>query len=226
MQKQRIHNPQSFAWALIPGGIPLVLEGRTLRLFMRSDLDVVEIKTFTVAGNVISWTWAAAAQKYTGKYDAVLVEETGTDPDTVNTVIDVQATVELVAHSWEAVELAPAVINLTTTVSLIPGPVGPQGGTGATGNGIASASIDENGYLTLVYTDGTTWTSETSLRGPAGQDGADGQIGPQGPQGINGGLLYPTFEVDAAMHLQMDDQDAAVEGRITLGDNGHMYVNL
>lgn len=220
MRKQRIHTPQSFAWALIPGGVALNLEGRDLRLLMRSELDTVEISTFTVAANVISWTWPGNAQKYTGKYDAVLVEDLG--EDTMN-VIDVQAAVELVAHSWEMGDETGGVIEITTTVSMIPGPVGPQG---ETGNGIASASIDADGFLTLTYTNGDTWTSDISLKGPTGATGATGQTGPAGADGRDGGLLYPTFEVNAAMHLIMSDNDAAVEDRFELDDDGHLNVKL
>lgn len=220
MKKQRIHNPQNFTWALLPGGAALDLTGKALQLYMRSDLDVVQITGFTVAENVISWTWAAAAQKYTGKYDAVLVEVTGEGNATVKTVIDVQAAVELVAHSWEVDELPPSVIELETLVSLIPGPEGPQG---PAGNGIVSAEIDEQFRLVITYTNGDVWTSEHSLRGP---QGGPGQEGPRGPQGVNGGLLYPTFRVDAAMHLQMNDQDAAVEDRLQVDNDGHLNVIL
>lgn len=220
MLKRRIHNPYSFAWALMPGGAALDLTGRELRLFMASPLDTVEITGFEVAENVISWTWAGADQKYLGKYDAVLVEVREAGPVT----IDTQAAIELVAHTWEESELPAGVIELVTPVSLIPGPPGRKGDTGDDGRGIESADFDENYRLVITFTDGTTWTSEESLRGPQGTPGRDSTV--PGPPGADGGLLFPTFEIDAAMHLQMSDNDAAVEDRFSIDQAGHLNVNF
>ena len=214
MIKRRIHNPYSFAWGLTPGGAALDLTGRELRLFMASPLDAVEITGFEVAENVISWTWAGADQKYLGKYDAVLVEVREAGPVT----IDTQAAIELVAHSWEETELPADVIELTTAVSVIPGPPG---------RGIQGVTFDEEGHMTITFTDGASWTSEDSFKGPQGEPGEDSTVpGPPGPTGPAGGLLYPTFEVDAAMHLQMSDNDAAVEDRFELDADGHLNVNI
>lgn len=214
MIKRRIHNPYSFAWGLTPGGVALDLTGRELHLFMASPLDAVEITGFQVEGNVISWTWAGADQKYLGKYDVVLVEASEAGPVT----IDTQAAIELVAHSWEETELPADVIELTTAVSVIPGPPG---------RGIQGVSFDAEGHMTIAFTDGTSWTSEDSFKGPQGEPGEDSTVpGPPGPTGPAGGLLYPTFEVDAAMHLQMSDNDAAVEDRFELDADGHLNVNI
>ena len=73
------------------------------------------------------------------------------------------------------------------------GPQGPQGETGPagpTGNGIQSAVLNSDYTLTLIYTDGTRWTSPDPIRGPAGQTGPAGPAGPQGPQGIKGDTGY------------------------------------
>ena len=45
---------------------------------------------------------------------------------------------------------------------------GEQGPQGLTGNGIQSVSMNSNYQLTLTFTDGTTWTSQ-SLQGPQGE---------------------------------------------------------
>lgn len=217
MIKRRIHNPYSFAWGLTPGGVALDLTGRELRLFMASRLDTVEITGFQVEGNVISWIWPGDRQKYLGAYNVVLVEAREAGPVT----IDTQAAIELVAHSWEETELPVDVIELTTAVSVIPGPPG---------RGIQDVTFDEEGHMTITFTDGETWTSEDSFMGPQGRPGdpgADSTVpGPPGPTGPAGGLLYPTFEVDAAMHLQMSDNDAAVEDRFELDAGGHLNVNI
>lgn len=60
------------------------------------------------------------------------------------------------------------------------GKQGKQGEKGETGNGIASAVLNDDYTLTLTFTDGTTYTTPTPIRG------AIGPTGSQGPQGLTG----------------------------------------
>ena len=57
--------------------------------------------------------------------------------------------------------------GLNFDFTLVKGDQGNPGATGATGNGIASVSIDGSYQLTLNFTDGTSYTTP-SLRGPQG----------------------------------------------------------
>ena len=50
--------------------------------------------------------------------------------------------------------------------------------------------------------------------------------GPQGERGKDGGILYPTFEVDAAMHLQMDTHEDTGADRFDLDAAGHLIVEI
>lgn len=50
-----------------------------------------------------------------------------------------------------------------------------NGAVRVVGRGIASIDIDEEGYMTVTYTDGTTWVSDESLIGPAGATGPAGK---------------------------------------------------
>ncbi|MBQ3812890.1 MAG: hypothetical protein II841_04920 [Bacteroidales bacterium] len=59
--------------------------------------------------------------------------------------------------------------------------------------------------------------------GPAGRDGVDGQ---DGQDGMDGGILYPTFSVDAAMHLQMDTHEDTGADRFDLTEAGHLTVEI
>lgn len=52
-----------------------------------------------------------------------------------------------------------------------------QGETGKTGNGIASTVLNDDYTLTFTFTDGTSYTTPTPIRG---------EIGPTGPQGLQG----------------------------------------
>lgn len=69
---------------------------------------------------------------------------------------------------------------------------------------------------------------DTGVRaeGEDGEDGAPGPKGDTGEKGESGGLLYPTFDVDAAMHLRLRCESADPEDRFALGDDGHLSVNF
>lgn len=81
----------------------------------------------------------------------------------------------------------------------------------------ASPYIGPNGNW-FAFNDNTREFYDTGIRaqGPQGLPGQDGR---------DGGLLYPTFEVDAAMHLRMSDDDAAATGRFSLKE-GHLTVTV
>ena len=80
------------------------------------------------------------------------------------------------------------------------GPQGPKGDTGdtgptgATGNGISSAVLNADYTLTLNFTNGTSYTTPTPIRGATGATGPQGDTGPTGPTGPQG----PTGETGPA----------------------------
>lgn len=157
MYKKRIHNSYGFQWTLLKDGDPLDLTGKDLIIVMRSDLDAVQMEHLIVEGNVISWTWPGTAQKFCGKYDAVLIE----DKDTAGmAVIDTEAAIELVAHTWEESDPAPSTIELQTVVSLVPGPQGV---------GIDRIVYNQNYTLTIYLTDGSHYTTG-NIRGEKGDE--------------------------------------------------------
>ena len=55
---------------------------------------------------------------------------------------------------------------------------------------------------------------------------ADTGVKAQGPSGKDGGILYPTFEVDAAMHLQMNTHEDTGADRFDLDQDGHLIVEI
>lgn len=81
-------------------------------------------------------------------------------------------------------------------------------------------------------------TSATGPEGPAGQDGRDGQDGQDGRDGqdgqdgadgrdgVDGGILYPTFRIDAAMHLQMSDAGESANQRFEVDSAGHFKMTI
>lgn len=86
------------------------------------------------------------------------------------------------------------------------GPMGPQGEQGEDGKGIFTTISNSDGSFTLVFTDGSSYTTPSFIgpqgeqgpagetgaigpqgeQGPAGEPGATGPAGPPGPQGLQG----------------------------------------
>lgn len=61
-----------------------------------------------------------------------------------------------------------------------------RGEKGDPGVGIESVAIDNDGYMTITFTDETTWTSDVSVKGPKGDTGATGATGAAGATGATG----------------------------------------
>jgi hypothetical protein len=112
----------------------------------------------------------------------------------------------------------------------IQGPKGDTGDTGPagpTGNGIDYITDNGDGTFTIVYTDGSTFTT-SDLTGPAGPIGPAGPTGPTGPAGANGADGGRVIEVnydttaDTALYdgvLQVIDFCTVPAGLITkVGD--------
>ena len=79
------------------------------------------------------------------------------------------------------------------------GPQGIAGNDGADGNGIVSATNNGDGTFTLLFDNGTTFTTD-DLTGPQGAAGATGSAGAQGIQGPQGetGPAGPQGDTGAA----------------------------
>ncbi len=52
----------------------------------------------------------------------------------------------------------------------------------------------------------------------------DTGVAAQGPQGLSGNLNWPTFEIDAAMHLQMKTDAASDADHFTIDEEGHLQL--
>lgn len=64
--------------------------------------------------------------------------------------------------------------------------------------------------------------------GPQGERGPEGEQGPQGERGEkgeSGGLLYPQFYIDAAMHLHVTSEDDPSD-RFSVNADGHLIVTV
>lgn len=98
MRKVRIGNDINVRWEVKTDGQAVSLEGKTLKLYVRSAYRKEEITTFTVEGCVVSFTYPASMQRLTGARAVIL--EGATEGAPRRTVCADQA-FTLVAHSCE-----------------------------------------------------------------------------------------------------------------------------
>ena len=98
MRKIRIGNDIQVSWEVKTNGEAVSLEGRTLKLYVRSAYQKQEITNFTISGCVITFLYPASMQKSTGSRAVILNDATTGSPE--KTICADQA-FTLVAHSCE-----------------------------------------------------------------------------------------------------------------------------
>lgn len=76
MRKIRIGNDIEVSWEVRTGGEPLSLEGRRLRLYVRSAYQRQEITDFKVKDDILYFTYPARMQRSTGARAVELVDST------------------------------------------------------------------------------------------------------------------------------------------------------
>ena len=117
MRKVRIGNDINVRWEVKTDGQAVSLEGKALKLYVRSAYRKEEITTFTVEGCVVSFTYPASMQRMTGARAVILEDATKGAPR--RTVCADQA-FTLVAHSCEEsdddVEFEDFMVSLQSNV--------------------------------------------------------------------------------------------------------------
>ena len=117
MRKVRIGNDINVRWEVKTDGQAVSLEGKALKLYVRSAYRKEEITTFTVEGCVVSFTYPASMQRLTGARAVILEDATKGAPR--RTVCADQA-FTLVAHSCEEsdddVEFEDFMVSLQSNV--------------------------------------------------------------------------------------------------------------
>ena len=98
MRRIRIGNDIQVSWEVKTGGESISLEGRQLKLYVRSAYQQQEIKDFVVEGCTISFTYLASMQRSTGARAIILNDATKGSPE--KTICADQA-FTLVAHTCE-----------------------------------------------------------------------------------------------------------------------------
>lgn len=97
MKKIRIGNDLRISWGITTNGKQESLEGKFLKVQIVVYNRVIDIEDFTINGNVISFDFLGANQKYCGVYTLVLRDSTNGNQST----IDKTDAFELVPHTEE-----------------------------------------------------------------------------------------------------------------------------
>ncbi len=81
-------------------------------------------------------------------------------------------------------------------------------------------------------TTGVAATGDDGVTPHIGENGnwyigdTDTGVAATGPQGLSGNLNWPTFEIDAAMHLQMKTDTATDADHFSIDDEGHLILTI
>lgn len=120
MKSVRKGNDIGIAWAIKSGDAPFSLEGKDIAFYLSTPYGKVEIKDYTISGNVITWTFYGKDQSYLGNYSLVLVIN---EDVTGMVTTDYCDFVRLVSRSCEASGeddgVQTEVIELTSEVSVV-----------------------------------------------------------------------------------------------------------
>ncbi len=124
MRKIRIGNDVHVSWEVKTGGEAVSLEGKTLKVYVKSAYTKQEITDFTVAGCVIDFVYPASMQKTVGAR-AVLLHDV-TEGGSEKTICADNA-FWVVAHSSEEdednVDFEDFMVSLKSNILLsVPGP--------------------------------------------------------------------------------------------------------
>ena len=116
MKRIRIGNDIIVHWSILDAdGGPYNLTGRHIKIFMdRNGISSIPVSGFTIAGNVISFTYAGKMRQHAGVYALRFIENDGR-PDMVT--YDLRNAFQLVPHSWMEGQGDTTTIE-TETVSL------------------------------------------------------------------------------------------------------------
>lgn len=119
MRKIRIGNDIQVSWEVKTNGEAVSLEGRTLKLYVRSAYEKKEIENFTVSGCVISFVYPASMQRSTGARALVLNDAT---KGAAEKTICADQAFTLVAHTCEEsdddVDFEDFMISLQSNIAL------------------------------------------------------------------------------------------------------------
>lgn len=85
------------------------------------------------------------------------------------------------------------------------GPPGPQGPQGKQGVSVQSASVDSEGYLTVLLDNGQSFKSDSSLKGSKGDTG---------PKGADGKMTFEQLTPEQKQQLKGDKGDRGPKGDI------------
>lgn len=73
MKEKRIGNDINVRWQVFQGDMPFMLEGKDVKLYLRTPYAKVKARDYIIVGNEVRWTFYGKDQTNIGKYSLVLV---------------------------------------------------------------------------------------------------------------------------------------------------------
>lgn len=205
--------------------------GTAEQITQTTDTVTVPDKYLTSGSPVYVWIVVVGEDERTTRYEIIVPVKGRGEPDDYTPTPEEQTAIEAaiaalnaaVVDAEAAIEHYPRItdgvwqvwdVSSGEWISTEVPAQGPQGETGATGNGIASAVLNADYTLTLTFTNGTTYTTP-SIRGAQGAQGQDGAPGADG--------YSPTASVSKSGNtatITITDKDGTTTAQVSDGATG------
>lgn len=215
MRKIRKGNDIYVHWSLTNKlGEPFDLTGLDVTIYITIfyQRHKVAKKDIVVDGNTVSFPFYGKDQRYAGVHVCELYINEGEEE---MSAVDTCEAFELVDHSWEESTSGDGGDYSSISVEVVE----------------VESSVEVNGYSPVASVERTESGGRSGAlitihdnRGVTTAMVYDGATGSQGQQGLSGNLNWPTFEIDAAMHLQMKTDTASDADHFTIDDEGHLRL--
>lgn len=208
--------------------------GTAEQIAQTTDTVLIPDKYLTSGNPVYVWIVVVGEDERTTRYEIIVPVKGRGEPDDYTPTPEEQTAIEAaiaalnaaVDDAEAAIEHYPRItdgvwyvwdVSSGEWISTGVPAQGPQGETGATGNGIASAVLNADYTLTLTFTNGETYTTP-SIRGA---QGAQGDPGPAGQDGQDG--YSPTASVsksNGVATITITDKDGTTTAQVSDGATG------
>lgn len=205
--------------------------GTAEQIAQTTDTVTIPDKYLTSGNPIYCWIVVVGEDERTTRYEIIVPVKGRGEPDDYTPTPEEQTAIEAaiaalnsaVTAAGVAIEHYPRItdgvwyvwdVTNGEWVSTEVPAQGPQGETGATGNGIASAVLNADYTLTLTFTNGTTYTTP-SIRGA---QGAQGDPGPAGQDGYS-----PTASVSKSGNtatITITDKNGTTTAQVSDGATG------
>lgn len=170
--------------------------GTAEQITQTTDTVLIPDKYLTSGNPVYVWIVVVGEDERTTRYEIIVPVRGRGEPDDYTPTPEEQTAIEAaiaalnsaVEAAGVAIEHYPKIEDGVWYVWDVENGEWVSTGVGATGNGIAGVTLNQDYTLTLTFTDSTSYTTPSirGAQGPKGDKGDKGDTGAQGPKGDTG----------------------------------------